>query len=247
MFIQARHLSKSYQENQEPIIRDLSLDIEAGQFIAVMGPSGCGKSTLLNILSTIDQPDQGQLFYKGQNLLHLDSKQLDQIRRQEFGFVFQQATFLKNLTIIDNICLPSLIGQHRREREAAYERAKELMALTGIENIAQRSLHEVSGGQLQRAGICRALINQPQLIFADEPTGALNSQASRDVMDLMQDFHQQGASILLVTHDVNAAAYADKVLLILDGQIECQICFDAKSDQKDRRQLLLTELSKRGI
>lgn len=247
MLLTAHHLKKSYQEGQEPIIKDLSLEIEAGEFIAIMGPSGCGKSTLLNLLSTIDRPDQGQLTYKDQDLLHLTDKELDQIRRQEFGFVFQQATFLKNLNIIDNICLPSLINQNRAQRADAYERARELMALTGIGDLAQRSLHQVSGGQLQRAGICRALINDPQLLFADEPTGALNSQAGRDAMKLMQRFHQQGATILLVTHDASVATYADKVLLILDGRIQKQLTFEPAAQPEERRQQLLDELDLLGV
>ena len=247
MLLEAHNLSKSYQENQEPILRDLSLEIESGQFIAIMGPSGCGKSTLLNLLSTIDKPDQGQILYQGQDLLAMKDKDLDRLRREAFGFVFQQATFLKNLNILDNICLPSIIGKKSSERKAAYKRAKELMALTGIKDIAHRSIHQVSGGQLQRAGICRALMNQPRIIFADEPTGALNSQAGRQAMELMQHFHQQGASILLVTHDASVATYADKVLLILDGEIEKEVLFDPATNQDDRRQLLLAELNQIGI
>ena len=247
MLLEAHNLSKSYQENQEPILRDLSLEIESGQFIAIMGPSGCGKSTLLNLLSTIDKPDQGQILYQEQDLLAIKDKDLDRLRRESFGFVFQQATFLKNLNILDNICLPSLIGKKGNERKAAYERAKELMTLTGIKDIAHHSIHQVSGGQLQRAGICRALMNQPRIIFADEPTGALNSQAGRQAMELMQHFHQQGASILLVTHDANVATYADKILLILDGKIKKEVLFDQTANQDERRQLLLAELNQIGI
>jgi len=247
MLLEAHNLSKSYQENQEPILRDLSLEIESGQFIAIMGPSGCGKSTLLNLLSTIDRPDQGQILYQGQDLLAMKDKDLDRLRREAFGFVFQQATFLKNLNILDNICLPSIIGKKSSERKAAYKRAKELMALTGIKDIAHRSIHQVSGGQLQRAGICRALMNQPRIIFADEPTGALNSLAGRQAMELMQHFHQQGASILLVTHDASVATYADKVLLILDGKIKKEVLFDPAANQDERRQLLLADLNQIGI
>jgi len=247
MLLEVHNLSKSYQENQEPILCDLSLEIESGQFIAIMGPSGCGKSTLLNLLSTIDRPDQGQILYEGKDLLAMKDKDLDRLRREAFGFVFQQATFLKNLNILDNICLPSIIGKKGSERKAAYERAKELMDLTGIKDIANRSIHQVSGGQLQRAGICRALMNQPQIIFADEPTGALNSQAGRQAMELMQHFHQQGASILLVTHDASVATYADKVLLILDGKIKKEVFFDPAANQDERRQLLLAELNQIGI
>ena len=242
MLLEAHNLSKSYQENQEPILRDLSLEIESGQFIAIMGPSGCGKSTLLNLLSTIDRPDQGQILYEGQDLLAMKDKDLDRLRRESFCFVF-----LKNLNILDNICLPSIIGKKSSERKAAYERAKELMALTGIRDITNRSIHQVSGGQLQRAGICRALMNQPRIIFADEPTGALNSQAGRQAMELMQHFHQQGASILLVTHDASVATYADKVLLILDGKIKKEVLFDQTANQDERRQLLLAELNQIGI
>lgn len=247
MLLEAHNLSKSYQENQEPVLCDLSLEIERGQFIAIMGPSGCGKSTLLNLLSTIDRPDQGQILYEEQDLLAMKDKDLDRLRREAFGFVFQQATFLKNLNILDNICLPSIIDKKGSERKATYERAEELMALTGIKDIANRSIHQVSGGQLQRAGICRALINHPQLIFADEPTGALNSQAGRQAMELMQYFHQQGASILLVTHDASVATYADKVLLILDGKIKKEVFFDQIANQDERRQLLLAELNQIGI
>ena len=177
----------------------------------------------------------------------MKDKDLDRLRREAFGFVFQQATFLKNLNILDNICLPSIIGKKGSERKAGYERAKELMALTGIKDIANRSIHQVSGGQLQRAGICRALMNQPRIIFADEPTGALNSQAGRQAMELMQHFHQQGASILLVTHDASVATYANKVLLILDGKIKKEVLFDPAANQNERRQLLLAELNQIGI
>jgi len=223
MLLEAHNLSKRYQENQEPILRDLSLEIESGQFIAIMGPSGCGKSTLLNLLSTIDRPDQGQILYQGQDLLAMKDKDLDRLRREAFGFVFQQATFLKNINILDNICLPSIIGKKGSERKAAYERAKELMALTGIKDIANRSIHQVSGGQLQRAGICRALMNQPRIIFADEPTGNLDRKNAQNVLDMMLDLKSElNTSLIVVTHDDELAVRFERVMLMHDGRLEEQ-------------------------
>ncbi|MBP2622763.1 ABC transporter ATP-binding protein [Streptococcus oricebi] len=248
MLIEARHLFKSYDQNQEQtIIKDLSLQIDQGEFLAIMGPSGCGKSTLLNLLSTIDQPDSGEILYQGQAIQQMPASRLDQLRRREFGFVFQEATFLKHLNILDNICLPSLIGSSKKERQASYQKALELMEITGIKEVAQRQIHQVSGGQLQRAGICRALINQPQLIFADEPTGALNSQASQDAMKLMRHFHQQGSSVFLVTHDAHVASYAQKVLLIVDGQIQKEVLFEAKANLEERQDTLRAQLVALGI
>ena len=248
MLIEARHLFKSYDQNQEQtIIKDLSLQIDQGEFLAIMGPSGCGKSTLLNLLSTIDQPDSGEILYQGQAIQQLAGARLDQLRRREFGFVFQEATFLKHLNILDNICLPSLIGSSRKERQANYQKALGLMEITGIREIAQRQIHQVSGGQLQRAGICRALINQPKLIFADEPTGALNSQASQAAMKLISHFHQEGSSVFLVTHDARAASYAQKVILILDGRIQKEVLFESQLDLEERQNLLRAELAAIGI
>ena len=230
MLLEAHNLSKSYQENQEPILRDLSLEIESGQFIAIMGPSGCGKSTLLNLLSTIDRPDQGQILYQEQDLLAMKDKDLDRLRREAFGFVFQQATFLKNLNILDNICLPSIIGKKSSERKVAYERAKELMALTGIKDIANRSIHQVSGGQLQRAGICRALMNQPRIIFADEPTGALDTKTGEQIMELLTELNAEGKTIIMVTHEPEIAAYAKRQIVIRDGVISSD---SAEKEERD--------------
>ena len=230
MLLEAHNLSKSYQENQEPILRDLSLEIESDQFIAIMGPSGCGKSTLLNLLSTIDRPDQGQILYQEQDLLAMKDKDLDRLRRESFGFVFQQATFLKNLNILDNICLPSIIGKKSSERKASHERAKELMALTGIKDIAHRSIHQVSGGQLQRAGICRALINQPRLIFADEPTGALDTKTGEQIMELLTELNAEGKTIIMVTHEPEIAAYAKRQIVIRDGVISSD---SAEKEERD--------------
>lgn len=218
--LSARNITKYFgaKEEKHCVLDGVSIDVEQGEFVSVMGPSGCGKSTLLFALSGMDSIDGGEVKWGNQSLRGLEEKELADIRRTQMGFVFQQPAMVKNLNIADNIALPALQGNRKRGKAVAV-RAKALMQQTGIEALGSRSTAEVSGGQLQRAGICRALINEPKLILADEPTGALNSKAAQEIMDLFSKINKENTAILLVTHDPKAAARSQRILFMCDGRI----------------------------
>ena len=213
--LRAQHLSKRYHS---PVLRDLDLDVEQGQFVAIMGPSGSGKSTLLHCLSGMDQPDAGSVLLGGQEITSLSEKELAALRLTRFGFVFQQAHLMTTLCLLDNIVLPGFLAGLRPRSEVT-ARGEELMERMGIVELATSGVTEVSGGQLQRAGICRALINDPGIVFADEPTGALNSATALQILDLLGEIHTSGTTLVMVTHDPQVAARADRVLVLVDGQI----------------------------
>lgn len=206
-------------------LNHVDVEIAKGEFVAVMGASGSGKSTLLFALSATDSIDSGSVRFGEAELNRLAENQLADIRRTKMGFVFQQPTMLKSLNLLDNIVLPAA---HRGGAWAAQAtaRAQALMSKTGIAGLAARSITEVSGGQLQRAGICRALINGPEILFADEPTGALNSKASDEIMELLCDINNGGTAILLVTHDARVAARARRVLFMKDGAILSELSWE---------------------
>ncbi len=200
-------------------LNHVDIEVFAGEFIAVMGPSGCGKSTLLFALSGTDTINDGIIEFDGQELSKQNEDELADIRRTQMGFVFQQPTMLKNLNILDNIILSSLQEQKGKAKPIAMK-AKRLMQETGISGLEDRDITEVSGGQLQRAGICRALMNDPQILFADEPTGALNSKSSDEIMGIFSAVNKKGTAVLLVTHDARVASRAERVLFMKDGKME---------------------------
>lgn len=215
---------KSFGEgNEKRIVLDgVSLEIYAGEFAAVMGPSGSGKSTLMFALSGTDRIDGGKVVFDGSDLTKVGENELSDLRRTKMGFVFQQPTLLKNLNILDNIILPSMRGNRRNAAEIL-EKARVLMKRTGIGDLEKRDITQVSGGQLQRAGICRALMNNPKIIFGDEPTGALNSRSGEEVMDLFAEVNADGTAILLVTHDAKVAARSERILFMRDGNIASEL------------------------
>ncbi len=204
-------------ENRK-VLDGVSVAINAGEFVAVMGPSGSGKSTLLFALSGMDRVDSGRVTFNGTDLSRLSDNALADIRRKEMGFVFQQPTLLKNLNLLDNISLPAMRDGGKNAAQLT-TKARALMKRTDILELEQRDMTQASGGQLQRVGICRALMNDPQIIFGDEPTGALNSTAANEIMALLAEIHRSGTTILLVTHDVKVAAKTERVLFIFDGKI----------------------------
>ncbi len=218
--IHAQHIHKTFAVEKERVrvLEDVSTTIYEGEFVSVMGPSGSGKSTLLYTLSGMDTIDSGEVIFNDQSLTACGETEHSDIRRQQMGFVFQQPTFLKNLTIIDNIVLPVMRDNRKKGKELA-NKAKLLLERTGIGDLAYRMTNQVSGGQLQRAGICRALINEPKMIFADEPTGALNSKSAKEIMKSFLQINQEGSTILLVTHDAKVAAQSERILFMKDGQI----------------------------
>lgn len=220
MLLQGQSIFKSFGKGDAltHVLKGVDMNLEAGEFVAIMGKSGCGKSTLLNLLSTLDQTDKGQIFFEGKDISQLSDDEAAKLRLESFGFVFQMPRMVKNLTILDNILLPSLT--YKKDKEAAKQQALALMEEIGISDLADKRISQVSGGQLQRTGICRALINNPNLIFADEPTGALDSKSGQEVMKLFSQYHQAGKTILMVTHDMALAAKAQRVLLMKDGLIQ---------------------------
>ena len=213
--LRAQHLSKSYHS---PVLRDLDVSIEPGQFIAIMGPSGSGKSTLLHCLSGMDRPSAGSVLLGDIEITTMSEKELAALRLTRFGFVFQQAHLMTTLCLLDNIVLPGFLAGLRPRSEVT-SRGEELMERMGIAELATSGVTEVSGGQLQRAGICRALINDPGIVFADEPTGALNSATALQILDLLGEIHASGTTLVMVTHDAQVAVRADRVLVLVDGRI----------------------------
>ena len=213
--LRARGLSKSYRS---PVLDNLDLDIEQGQFVAIMGPSGSGKSTLLHCLSGMDRPSGGSVLLGDTEITSLSEKELAALRLTRFGFVFQQAHLMPTLCLLDNIVLPGYLAGLRPRPEIT-ARGRSLMERMGIADLADNGVTEVSGGQLQRAGICRALINDPGIVFADEPTGALNSATALQILDLLGQVHASGTTLVMVTHDAQVAARADRVLVLVDGSI----------------------------
>lgn len=211
-------------------LNEVNVEIAKGEFVAVMGPSGSGKSTLLFALSGMDDITGGSVKFDDMELSKLRENTLADVRRRKMGFVFQQPTMLKNLNILDNIILPAEYKGKKDSRKLT-QKAKELMKKTGISGLENRDTTEVSGGQLQRAGICRALMNEPEILFADEPTGALNSKSAEEIMELLVDINKEGTAILLVTHDSKVAARADRILFTKDGNIVSELSLQKFSDK----------------
>ncbi len=214
------NIVKSFGEGDEKrnVLDGVSVEINEGEFVSVMGPSGSGKSTLMFALSGMDGVDEGKVAFDGRDLSTLSENELADLRRTKMGFVFQQPTLLKNLNILDNIILPSM-RDHRKNVGQITEKARALLKRADIRELEKREITQASGGQLQRVGICRALMSDPSIIFGDEPTGALNSKAANEIMKLLAEIHRSGTTILLVTHDVKVAAKTERVLFMLDGKI----------------------------
>lgn len=241
----SENITKSFGLGDEKInvLDGISVNICQGEFVAVMGPSGSGKSTLLYALSGMDSVDSGTITFDGSDLSALKENELADLRRAKMGFVFQQPTLLKNLNILDNITLPSMRDSRKKGAQLT-EKAKLLMKKTGISGMDNRDITQASGGQLQRVGICRALMGDPKIIFGDEPTGSLNSTSANEIMTLLSQIHGSGVTILLVTHDVKVAAKAGRVLFIYDGKIAGEYLpgiYDETSDDQIAREESLAE------
>ncbi|MEA5095129.1 MAG: ABC transporter ATP-binding protein [Sedimentibacter saalensis] len=214
--IKVENLNKAFKNTE--VLHNISFEIKKGDFAAIMGPSGSGKSTLLYSISGMDSINSGRVLFEGTDISHMKEDELSLFRLNKMGFVFQNAQMLKNLSIFDNITLPGLVAK-TESADRIRKRAVELMKKMEIEEIVNRDIREVSGGQLQRASICRAMINKPEILFLDEPTGALNSTATDQVLSILEDLNNDGMTIMTVTHDPRVAARAKKVLYIMDGQI----------------------------
>jgi putative ABC transport system ATP-binding protein len=203
-----------------------------------MGPSGSGKSTLLYSISGMDQPTSGRVLFDGEDISKMNSSALAEIRLDKMGFIFQQMYMMKNLTILDNILLPAIESKKGGSREDKIKKGEELMRKLGIIEVADNDINEVSGGQLQRACICRSMINSPMILFADEPTGALNRTSSNEVMDELVKLNKEGTTIMMVTHDSKVASRCSRVLYIVDGNIKGEYKNDTSLADKERERKL---------
>lgn len=251
--LRVSNLCKTYIVNkrQNNVLRNINLEIKEKEMVAIMGPSGSGKTTLLYTVSGMDEATAGKVNFYGKELTDLSANEMSDLRLKEMGFVFQQMYMLKNLSIYDNIILSAYEANHKgkKERNQIQERAKVLMQKLGISDVSDNGVTEVSGGQLQRACICRSLINQPKIIFADEPTGALNKQTSIEVMEELTRINAEGTSIMLVTHDMRVASKCERILYIEDGSIRDEISlgkYNATSDVRERERKLNEWLIKLG-
>lgn len=216
--------------NQVEALHNVSFSVEAGEYVAIMGESGSGKTTLLNILAALDKPTGGKVYLKGNDLSKIREKEMAAFRRQNLGFVFQDFNLLDTLTLKDNIFLPLVLsGKKYTEMES---RIAPIAEQLGISKLLNKYPYEVSGGQKQRAAIARALITQPQLLLADEPTGALDSRSTDELLGLFNAINDNGQTIVMVTHSVKAASTAKRVLFIKDGEVFHQLyCGNLTSDE----------------
>ena len=241
--LRVRHLCK------KDILKDISFVVEEGEMVAVMGPSGSGKSTLLYQVSGMDHADAGEVWLDGQEIVGLSEDDRARLRLHQMGFVFQQMNMLSHLNILDNILLPSVhVDRSRAFRAEQSEKAVRLMSQFGIDGLAERRIIDVSGGQLQRACICRSMMLSPRILFADEPTGSLNSASGNDVLNIFTELHEKGQSIVMVTHDLRTALRGNRVIFLRDGNIvgEHEMPLFGSDDTKKRREELQDFLDEMG-
>ncbi len=201
-----------------PVLHDITLSIEEGEYIAIMGPSGSGKSTLLNLLGCLDQPTSGQYWLGDKDVSKLDDDELSTIRGSRIGFIFQSYNLISQLNVIENIEIP-MFYQGISEHKSA-SRAKDLAEIVGLSDRVKHRPAELSGGQQQRVAIARALANDPLIILGDEPTGNLDSESGAEILNVLNQLHQQGKTLILVTHDENVAVNAERIIHLLDGRID---------------------------
>jgi putative ABC transport system ATP-binding protein len=239
--LEVNNVCKSFGNTQ--VLHDITFKVEEGEFIAIMGQSGSGKSTLLYGISGMDRLTSGSVLFCGEDISRLDDKAMSEIRLNQMGFVFQHSYLLKNLSIRDNIVLPGFKAGVI-SRQQINKNADGLMNRTGIYGVASNDIKKVSGGELQRAAICRALINEPDILFGDEPTGALNSSTTREVMDIINNVNADGTTVIIVTHDAKAAARASRVIYLMDGNIHAELTLGKyEGDEKTKiyRQNMLSD------
>lgn len=219
MILKLDHIYKDYIQGKMtvPVLKDVCLHVEKGEYVAIMGPSGSGKSTLMNIVGCLDRPTSGEYELSGKDVRSLNERQLADLRLRNIGFVFQNFQLLPRMTALDNVALPLVYaGMGKRARRA---KAREALERVGLEDRVTFKPTQLSGGQKQRVAIARAMVNKPEVLLADEPTGALDSKSSKQVMELFQKLNDEGVTVIMITHDSNIAGYAKRVVTIFDGEL----------------------------
>ena len=236
VLLQGRGLTKVFTQGQtnNTVLDEVDVDIFEKDFTIIMGTSGAGKSTLLYALSQMDAVTEGTVSYRGQELTRLKEKQLAKLRAEEFGFVFQQTHLVSNLTLYENVAVAGFLGK-KGSSSQIQRRAQTLLTQMGVEKAENRLPSQVSGGEAQRAAIARAMIGEPGLLFADEPTGALNRSHTGEVLDLLTALNQSGQSVLMVTHDLRAAVRGNRILYLEDGKIVDELELPAYQAAQDRQ------------
>lgn len=236
VLLQGRGLTKVFTQGQtnNTVLDEVDVDIFEKDFTIIMGTSGAGKSTLLYALSQMDAVTEGTVSYRGQELTRLKEKQLAKLRAEEFGFVFQQTHLVSNLTLYENVAVAGFLGK-KGSSSQIQRRAQTLLTQMGVEKAENRLPSQVSGGEAQRAAIARAMIGEPGLLFADEPTGALNRSHTGEVLDLLTALNQSGQSVLMVTHDLRAAVRGNRILYLEDGKILDELELPAYQAAQDRQ------------
>ena len=239
-----KNITKEYGKKgvKTRVLNNVSLDIYEGDFIAIMGPSGAGKSTLLNMLSTIDKPTNGSIMMDGTDITRIKNDRLSKLRKDKIGFIFQEYNLLDNMTLMDNIALPlSINGKHPKQ---IIGKARQMAHLFGLDDHLEKYPYQLSGGQKQRGAAARALISDPEIVFADEPTGALDSKSSKELLISLKKINEEkNATILMVTHDAFSASYAKQVYLLKDGEISCKLnAGDSRKEFYDRILQLMASL-----
>ena len=219
MILEMHHIYKDYYPGNMvvPVLKDVNLNVENGEYLAIMGPSGSGKSTLMNIIGCLDKPTKGDFRLDGLDILNLSENALADVRLNKLGFVFQNFQLLPRMTALDNVALPLVYAGVRKK--ARRERAREALIRVGLEERVSFTPTQLSGGQKQRVAIARAMVNKPKILLADEPTGALDSKSSAQVMDLFAQLNAEGVTVVMITHDPGIAGHAKRVVDIFDGEI----------------------------
>ncbi|MGB2897543.1 MAG: ABC transporter ATP-binding protein [Anaerolineales bacterium] len=233
--LETKEVTKVFRNNGSEVhaLRGVNLTVKHGELVAVMGPSGCGKSTMLHILGGLDSPTSGKVFVDGRRIDNMSEGQRSVLRRKHVGFVFQAFNLIGNLSVLDNVELPALVAGESTSQ--ARERRKELLTDLGVSDKDRNVPAQLSGGEKQRVALARALVNQPVILLADEPTGNLDSKTTFEVLRLLRQTHEQGQTILMVTHDPNVASIAQRVVFMKDGQITHETVLE---DQHDAKTLL---------
>lgn len=217
--VEVSNVRKSYMlgDMEVPVLSNITLRIEKGEFLAIVGPSGSGKSTLMNLIGCLDRPTEGQVLVKGRDMSGMSDEELARLRGLEIGFVFQTFNLVPRLTAFENVLLPTFANSRSIDPQ---KRAKELLSLMGLHDRMHHRPGELSGGQSQRVSIARALINDPSILLADEPTGNLDSKTGSEILRIFMDLNREGRTVVIVTHDPEIAKYADRVVLVKDGIIQ---------------------------